>query len=383
MTLVSVQPFGVQSPGGGSRILRSLFAAAPSSVLCVATLRIAPPPSAELAEVHVALRPALPTDGSRFDHLGTAVETMLAPLACRRLQRVLLRHGATAVHAVAHSPCFWPAFQAAGRLGLPFLLSVHDDVRYLLRGAPARRIVLERLARAWREADARFVISAALGEEYCSRYGAAEYQIVTDGVTDEDFIERDASSDGELRVYFAGLFHRGYRPNLAALASALDLLSVQPGAPRPSLLCRCGSLPETPASDTPVTVVPFGTQAQVRAEMGQADVLYMPLMFDPSYSDMIAFSLSTKLITYLASGVPILYHGPPHGAAYELLAAHDAGILATSSDPAEIASSLVTGLTRGAEVVDNARALAAREFSLHEQRQRFWSRVPGAPALVS
>ncbi len=31
------------------------------------------------------------------------------------------------------------------------------------------------------------------------------------------------------------------------------------------------------------------------------------------------YSLSTKMVTYAGSGVPILYHGPADSAAYELL----------------------------------------------------------------
>lgn len=93
-------------------------------------------------------------------------------------------------------------------------------------------MALRCLGRAWREADERMVISMALGEEYCERYGRVSYAIVTDGLTDQDFLPR--SRDAEvLRVYFAGLFHRGYPPNLRTLLRALDLLRDQtPGASR-------------------------------------------------------------------------------------------------------------------------------------------------------
>lgn len=47
MTLLSVQPFGLEAPGGGPRILRSLYAQAPVQVVSLVTdLQI--PPSSSL-----------------------------------------------------------------------------------------------------------------------------------------------------------------------------------------------------------------------------------------------------------------------------------------------------------------------------------------------
>jgi hypothetical protein len=122
----------------------------------------------------------------------------------------------------------------------------------------------------------------------------------------------------------------------------------------------------------PLSVLPFGSVQDVRADIGASDLLYLPLMFEPTYRDMVAFSLSTKLVTYLASGVPILYHGPPDCAAYELLASNDAAILATSPDPAFVAGAITDGLKRAQELTANACQLARREFMLEDQRARFW-----------
>jgi hypothetical protein len=118
----------------------------------------------------------------------------------------------------------------------------------------------------------------------------------------------------------------------------------------------------------------------VREDISRSDLLYLPLMFEPEYRDMVAFSLSTKLVTYLASGIPILYHGPPNGAAYELLAANDAAILATSSDPAAVCAAISAGLERAGELAANARELARREFMLEYQRARFWRPLAAAAA---
>lgn len=346
-------------------------------MVSIVTSPSTPPSSQSIRELHLPARPAFGLiDGSRYDHWSSAVETALAPRAARRLRRICEEHEATAVHAVAHSPALWPAFQTAQRLRLPYLLSVHDDLRYVLGNAPLRRIALRRLGRAWRGADERFVISDPLGEEYCRRYGAAPYAIVTDGLREGDFITpRTVDEDSDVRAYFAGLFHMGYRPNLRAFLAAMEIVSATRRGADVSMTCRCGALPELPATGTPVVVLPFGTEADVRADLANANLLYLPLMLEDRYRDMIAYSLSTKLVTYLASGAPIVYHGPAAGAAYELLARHDAAILATSSDPPEIARTILDGVRRADVLVANARRLARRRFMLDDQRARFWSGV--------
>jgi hypothetical protein len=90
---------------------------------------------------------------------------------------------------------------------------------------------------------------------------------------------------------------------------------------------------------------------------------------------MVALSLSTKLISYVGSGIPIVYHGPRETAAHEVLARNDAAILVTSNDPPEIARAITAGMKRAPELTANALALARREFMLDTQRDRFWGAV--------
>lgn len=373
MSLISVQPFGLASPGGGPRILRSLYQKAPMPVLSVVTGRQGPGQT-DWDEIHLPARPRLrPIDGTRYDHWGNAVEIAAPGRLKRSLVNVGQRNSAEVIHAVAHSAAFWPALQAARALDVPFVLTVHDDVRYLLRNTPRRHVVLERLSRAWRSADARLVISSALGEEYCRRYGAEDYAVVTDGLAEADFLSPRSETPGRIRCYFAGLFHRGYRPNLAALTQALRILREHDRDLTPSVTCRSGSLPAEFSDEPLLTTLPFGAEAEVRADISDADLLYLPLMFDSAYADMIAFSLSTKLVTYLGSGLPILYHGPAHGAAYDLLAANNAAILATTTEPQDLAAAIQSGMKQAEELVESARDLARREFLLEHQRERFWN----------
>ena len=99
----------------------------------------------------------------------------------------------------------------------------------------------------------------------------------------------------------------------------------------------------------------------------------MPMPFGEAHEKFARYSLSTKMVTYAGSGVPILYHGPVTSAAYDLLKRNDAAIFVTSLVPEEIAETL-SGLTaqRRGEIAANALALAEREFMLVDQTRKFW-----------
>ncbi|MEJ7703270.1 MAG: hypothetical protein WKF47_06270 [Geodermatophilaceae bacterium] len=128
--------------------------------------------------------------------------------------------------------------------------------------------------------------------------------------------------------------------------------------------------------DVPVKVLPFADEAQVQRDIEEADLLYMPLHFGDEHENFARYSLSTKMVTYIGSGVPILYHGPTSSAAFDLLGKHRAAILAPTLAPDEIARALAD-LTPGtrAEITRHALHLARTSFMLADQTQRFWQTI--------
>ena len=119
-----------------------------------------------------------------------------------------------------------------------------------------------------------------------------------------------------------GSIHLSYEANFNALFQALGYL--RESGQEVSLTVRGGFPFPIRNGDVPVEVRPWGTQADVERDLREADFLYLPLPFEPEHQSFVRYSLATKLVTYLGSGLPIVYHGPKHAAAAELLAEHDA-----------------------------------------------------------
>jgi glycosyltransferase involved in cell wall biosynthesis len=371
--ILFVQPFSLGSPGGGPRILRALLERAPFAwrSVCASPKR----PGVRRDETYLRTRPWWGRiERSRFAAIPDATAPFFAPIFRRRLKRLCLKLRARAIHVVPHAVLdFAHAHAVARELALPFFVSMHDDLAYTAGGAARHESLNAAIRDAWRDASARFVISEALGREYCERYGVRDYLIVTDGLSDLT-PPRAGADPNELRIYFMGLFHMVYERNLRALLDGVGIFERQNPLISVRLTCRCEYIrPQVLAGAKAVSVLPFASEAQVTRDMESADLLYMPLPFGEAYEKFARYSLSTKMVTYAGSGVPILYHGPSASAAYDLLNRNNAAFLLATLDPEEIAETL-SGLTqqRRAEVSANALALARREFMLADQRRKFW-----------
>lgn len=359
-------------------------------ILSVATSPTAPSREAAgskgsaVPEVHLPSRPPLGRlDATRLTRAFDLLDLALQARFRRRLEAVCREHGATAVHGLTHTADFWPAFEVAETLGVPYFVSVHDDLEYALARHWGQSVSQRRLATVWREATHRFAISREMGEEYNRRYGARDFTVVTDGVT--GLSAPRAPDPRSLRFYFAGLFHLTYRRNLAAMLEALRIIQRAEPSVRVSFTCRCGSISEFAVpDDVPFEILPYAPEAVIQDDLRSADYLYLPLPFDPGYEKFVRFSMSAKMVTYLGSGLPIAYHGPAAAAAGQILARHGAAVALNTLDPEAIASTLTAAGGRAEQVVGGAQELALAEFQLADHQRRFWSRVePAARAAMA
>ena len=379
--IVFTHPFGLRSAGGGARIMRALLHDAPIPFVSVCISPERPPGGSFAPELHIPLRPNFGRiERTRFAGVAHATTPLFARRFSRRLEEACAKSKALAIHSIAHAGMdFYSALLVANELGIPFFLHVHDDFIYSARGHRSERAAQNALSEAWQTAAARFVICPQLGDEYCRRYGKRDYTIVTDGL-EQVAASPIRRSGRDLRIYFMGLFHLEYEENLRILLPALAQLRHAEEFGKVSITLRCGGLRPTLIAgyEDFVHVLPIGSEIDVQSDLEQADLLYLPLPFETKYDPFVRFSLSTKMVTYIGSGIPIFYHGPPNSALHELLSEHQAALLSATRDPHVLAEALQqyvdlpeTGLNEAA----NALKLAKTKFMLSDIRQRFWDAI--------
>lgn len=287
------------------------------------------------------------------------------------------------LHLIPHGYDIVPVIRVATELQIPYCITIHDDIEYTSLGHPFIKQMVSATAHAWRGAAAVFTICDAMGNEYVRRFGQRDFITVTDGLK-EIAAAPQLRPNNQLRIYFMGLFHIRYGVNLRALLDALKILRLLHPEWSISVVCRSGGVScNRTADDVPLTVLPFASEADVARDMESADILYQPLPFQDDSQAFGKFSLSTKLVTYLGSGLPVLYHGPRSTAASALLAEHDAAVLATTLDPSAIARQLMDTVARRDTIVRNALALARSQFLLVDQQRRFWQTIAAVTEPIS
>ena len=375
--IVFLQPFGIGSNGGGARILRAMLQNAPMGWTSITSSLDVPLNSHFGREIHLPYRPGFGRlETTRLNPLFLRLDVFFQSLFSKRLKKLCIEFGATAIHSIPHGLDFIAGWHVSKQLGCEFFLSIHDDLAFCLKNHPLRQKALDMLPEIWRGAAARFVISDKLGAEYCKRYGNQKYEIITDGL--EKISSPRPRNAKRLNIYFMGLFHISYERNLLFLLDALKLLSAYYPDMEWTITMRGVKFRRGFPVAAGIRLLPFGSEADVESDMKEADMLYLPLPFEVTAKDFIRFSLSTKMVTYLGSGLPIFYHGPGESATSKLLAEDRAAIQCHSLNPWHIALTLrefIDFPDRAGEMVENAAVLANRMFLLKDLRDRFWGAI--------
>lgn len=104
------------------------------------------------------------------------------------------------------------------------------------------------------------------------------------------------------------------------------------------------------SSSHPVHLEYHGSRSVAEAirVLNGCDVLFFADLFDRPFEREMRHSSPSRLATYLASGRPILYHGPKYSPCHQLLCTYEAGIVCDTDpdEPACAAVDLYNGIDR-------------------------------------
>lgn len=367
MKLLSFQPFSLFRNGGGSRVLRRLYEGHESQIvsLVVQEELVLPPKTGNIPEHFVVAQPA-PRRWMRW-HLRTwstwLREKAFRPLTIKQIRSKAATIPYDIIHVVNHSAFSSALCDEAFCSGKALWVSFHDHFTTTNTSASAT-------ADLWNRADRRLVISPELGEEYQRLFGEKDFQVITDGVDDDEISVPNPSIPSTITIYFAGLLHIEYLPLFEVLADSLDQLSKQ--GLNFNLVLRGTQQVKFLHNRSFKTIYKseFISDKEIKEELDAATILYLPIKF--SIPNFYLYSLSTKMISYLGGSGSILYHGPGESAACKLLQKTDSAVCCTSLNADELADCIRVLLTGKSEVSKNAKLLARKEFNLKNIQQRFW-----------
>ena len=367
MKILSFHPFSLYSNGGGSRILRRLYAGKEANVISLVSREAAGIiQNGDIEEIFVDAAP-LTRKWMRW-YLRDAIirlrQKTFKFLTIKRIRKKAVEISCDVIHTVQHGP-FCGALCAESILKDKSLwVSFHDH----FSTTQTEKQDAEKL---WKLADRRLVISEEFGKEYQRLFGSAPYEIITDGVSENEVTEPLRNAQTPVIIYFAGLLHIDYMPLFKILADALDILSKGNKTTFKLILRGTQNIGflnnrsfETEYRPTTLN------DALLKSELNSAAILYLPIKF--TRPDFYLYSLSTKMVGYLGGAGTILYHGPEDSAACRLLKRSDAAICCTSVNMDDMVQSIENLIADKGNLSANAKTLAQKKFNLAMLQNQFW-----------
>jgi hypothetical protein len=275
------------------------------------------------------------------------LDTVWTPWAQRHFQRTVAALRPDVVWAIPHGWSIPPLARALPAAGVPFHLSIHDypDVR------------------SWVD---------CLGAERCRRMADWVDDLYRHATT-RDTVCREMSADIQARTGTPGDINRtGLEPEFALFVAALEKIRAR--LPRPVALDFFGDHSyQNRAWFNSAWMTSHGNlpRPELSAQLRQCTWGFSPMALtddDPRYN---RFSLPTKLVSYLAAGLPVITLGHSESTVVKMSTAYPVGFCSTANDVDTLAAQLLSALAEsapGAKYRAGIRQCALAEFNAAKLR---------------
>jgi glycosyltransferase involved in cell wall biosynthesis len=299
----------------------------------------------------------------------------------RRLQREAVAfgraHGVGCVLSVLDDPMIiCVARHVAHKLGVPLFGLVWDSPEWFYRQVGV--LPLRRLLRDFKltmQSTARCaVVSKEMQDLFRSRYDV-ETVVICHGIQDAKRYPGATSllAEDQLVIGFGGGLYAWQE--WYALLGALEDVGWRIGS-RAVKIRYLGRQPLLPPGFVPSNVefLGFRPWEEVTRLLAQTDILYLPLPPHNPTWPLARWSFPSKMVTYLAVGRPIFYHGPADGTPVRILKEYSAGLCCHTLDHQDILA-VLQGFVEDTEtyrqMAAGSQAAMDQEFSWQVFRRQF------------
>ena len=270
------------------------------------------------------------------------------------------------------------ALPVTTELGVPLLTEVFDPPTWELRAHSAHRIsngrLLTEFAKTVRTSRACATASWPMAREYAEKYGTGTVAFLPS--LDPCIALPPAAELHYANELVIGLAGKVYATQeWKALIAALDAVDWKIGR-RTVRITLLGSYGPPLSANRPVCIEYLGWHTQENSVklLSEADILYCPYWFDPTFETEARLSFPSKLTTYLAAGRPVLFHGPEYASPAQFLKDNEAGLACYSNKRADIIDALTTLATDKelySKLTHNGRTAFDKYFTLSSLRKSF------------
>jgi hypothetical protein len=217
--------------------------------------------------------------------------------------------------------------------------------------------VLGQFGDVLRRAAACAASSWAMAAAYRERHGVRAVPVVPS--LPASIVRRAArgpTDSSVFRIGFAGQLYA--RREWQTLLTCLDSLQWCIGDRKIEIHAFAQQVPEMSTHARHVRLYPWQATAELITALSRCDLQYCAYWFDETFREDAELCFPSKLSTYLATGRPVLFHGPAYASPSRCLTRWNAAFICNSPGPVELATVLRTAVTdppRYAATAENGR----------------------------
>lgn len=268
------------------------------------------------------------------------------------------------------------AYELLQETDLPMIVQVMDPPEWWLRAhnvdQRSQGEVLSKFRAVLRGADGLAATSWAMAAHYGERFGVPAAAVVPSLPTHAAQPACDAiRKNGAFVIGFAGQIYAS--EEWRSLVGALDEVGWRLAGREVRIQAHVAetSLPAAIGGQR-VALKPWAPQEDLVRELAQCDLLYCPYWFDPNFEIECRLCFPSKLTSYLATGRPVLFHGPAYASPGAFLAQADAGFMCNSLEAEAVRAVIAEAINdpaRYAAVARNGRAAFDQSLTMERLEQ--------------
>lgn len=264
-------------------------------------------------------------------------------------------------------------------IGAPLLLQVWDPLEWWLRAHKVNAWSSSKLLRQFEETmkhcQGCFAASWAMAEEYNRDYGVRAIDFIPSlSASYAKAPAKSITSEAELVFAMAGQLYAIDEWNaFLSLHNSLNW-KIKGRTIKILLLGKHDGLEIPSWAAGKVHKVGWVSQEEAVSICNSADILYCPYWFSPDFEKEARLSFPSKLTTYLASGRPVLFHGPEYASPARYLKKYDAGYFCCSNAEDELLKCIVDIIDdpeRYARIAQNGSRVFSEQMTLPNMKRRF------------
>jgi len=226
---------------------------------------------------------------------------LTVPLLVAKIISIIRKGGFSKILAPNNmGPFFVSAFIASSIMRVSLYSFFYDVYSIILTNKFNNRIAKFFEPKIINRSKKVFVTSEAMGDYYKKKYGRESF-LIPHSYEDDLLIKKGDKQNGR-KIVFTGMISRGNEH----LECLLDAIKEMPDIELELYVPTKRDL----NINLPNVKVKYATRKEISKILGSADVLFLPITFYTSHSDVLLTASPSKLGDYLGAGKPILVLAP-------------------------------------------------------------------------